>query len=71
MSTGKIVQVIGPVIDIEFDPGQLPTIYNALTIAQEGISDGGLPPPTHDVQIQATVVVVVNLCDVQTTELIL
>ena len=36
MSTGKIVQVIGPVIDIEFEPGQLPTIYNALTVAQEG-----------------------------------
>ncbi len=36
MSTGKIVQVIGPVVDVEFDPGQLPAIYNALTIAQDG-----------------------------------
>jgi F-type H+-transporting ATPase subunit beta len=32
MSTGKIVQVIGPVVDVEFDPGQLPSIYNAVKI---------------------------------------
>jgi F-type H+-transporting ATPase subunit beta len=30
MSTGKIIQVIGPVVDVEFPPGQLPNIYNAL-----------------------------------------
>ena len=30
---GKIVQVIGPVVDIEFPPGKLPNIFNALTIA--------------------------------------
>jgi F-type H+-transporting ATPase subunit beta len=34
MSTGKIVQVIGPVVDVEFAPGQLPEIYNALKINQ-------------------------------------
>jgi len=33
MSTGKIVQVIGPVVDVEFEPGQLPGIYNALLVA--------------------------------------
>src|SRR6185437_13739719 len=32
MSTGKIVQVIGPVVDIEFPPGKLPAIYNAVQI---------------------------------------
>src|SRR3989440_12961721 len=32
MSTGKIVQVIGPVVDVEFEPGQLPAIYNALIV---------------------------------------
>lgn len=32
MNTGKIVQVVGPVIDVEFNPKQLPNIYNALTI---------------------------------------
>jgi len=29
---GKIIQVIGPVVDIEFDEGQLPDIYNAIKI---------------------------------------
>jgi len=31
MNTGKIVQVIGPVVDVEF-PAQLPALFNALTI---------------------------------------
>jgi len=29
---GKIIQVIGPVVDIEFDEGHLPQIYNAIKI---------------------------------------
>jgi F-type H+-transporting ATPase subunit beta len=32
MSQGKIVQVIGPVVDVEFEPGKLPAIYNALLV---------------------------------------
>jgi F-type H+-transporting ATPase subunit beta len=32
MSLGKIVQVIGPVVDVEFEPGRLPAIYNALIV---------------------------------------
>jgi F-type H+/Na+-transporting ATPase subunit beta len=32
MNTGKIVQVIGPVVDVEF-PGKVPRIYNALHVA--------------------------------------
>lgn len=32
MNVGKVVQVVGPAIDIEFEPGQLPEIYNAITI---------------------------------------
>ena len=32
---GKIVQVIGPVIDVEFEAGYLPEIYNALHVAGE------------------------------------
>ena len=31
-NSGKIVQVIGPVVDVEFSPGQLPAIYNALDV---------------------------------------
>ena len=37
MSTGKIVQVIGPVVDVEFEPGRLPGIYNALLV--EGVEN--------------------------------
>lgn len=32
-NTGKVVQVIGPVIDIQFPPEQLPAIYNAINIS--------------------------------------
>ncbi|HZR26075.1 MAG TPA: F0F1 ATP synthase subunit beta [Vicinamibacterales bacterium] len=31
--TGKIVQIIGPVVDVEFEAGHLPEIYNALRIS--------------------------------------
>jgi F-type H+-transporting ATPase subunit beta len=34
MNKGKIVQIIGPVVDIEF-PDNLPAIYNALTVSYE------------------------------------
>lgn len=27
---GKVIQVIGPVVDVEFPPEQLPEIYNAV-----------------------------------------
>ncbi len=33
--TGKVVQVIGPVVDVEFESGHLPPIYNALHIKAE------------------------------------
>src|SRR6202008_3050691 len=39
MSTGKITQVIGPVIDVEFEGGSLPPIYNALLVTNPAISD--------------------------------
>ncbi len=32
MNTGKVVAVMGPVVDIKFEPGQLPEIYNAIKI---------------------------------------
>ncbi|HYP39607.1 MAG TPA: F0F1 ATP synthase subunit beta, partial [Chloroflexia bacterium] len=38
-ATGKIVQITGPVVDLEFPPDQLPEIYNAVNIPLEG--DGG------------------------------
>src|SRR5438045_2772685 len=41
-ATGKIVQVTGPVLDIEFPPDQLPEIYSAIEIATEGSLATGL-----------------------------
>ena len=32
MATGKVIQITGPVVDVEFPAGELPEIYNALTI---------------------------------------
>jgi len=34
-AVGKIVQIIGPVIDVEFEAGHLPAIYNALSIKSD------------------------------------
>src|SRR6267378_4842036 len=31
-NTGKVVQVIGPVLDVEFEPEKLPELYNALVV---------------------------------------
>ena len=35
---GKITQVIGPVVDVEFPAGKLPRILNALTVTNPNIS---------------------------------
>ena len=39
MNKGKIVQIIGAVIDVEFDNGKLPAIYNSLKIVRDDGSD--------------------------------
>src|SRR5439155_15477668 len=36
-NVGKDVQVIGPVIDEEFEPERLPELYNALVVEQPGV----------------------------------
>src|SRR5690625_7608013 len=36
MNKGTIAQVIGPVVDVDFEQGQLPKILNALYIEREG-----------------------------------
>ncbi|GFR35948.1 F0F1 ATP synthase subunit beta [Thermobrachium celere] len=36
MSKGKVIQVIGPVVDIRFEDGHLPSIYNAIKIDNNG-----------------------------------
>jgi F-type H+-transporting ATPase subunit beta len=38
-AVGRIVSVLGPVVDAEFAPGQLPEVYDSIEIAQD---DGGV-----------------------------
>ncbi|MDZ4183439.1 MAG: F0F1 ATP synthase subunit beta [Desulfuromonadales bacterium] len=40
MNKGKITQVIGPVIDVEFEAGQLPEIYYALKVTNPSLGAG-------------------------------
>jgi F-type H+-transporting ATPase subunit beta len=35
-STGRVIQITGPVVDIEFPAGELPSIYNAVEIERSG-----------------------------------
>lgn len=53
MSIGRVIQVIGPVVDIEFPPDQLPAIYNAVKIEEQ----------IGDVKINLTVEVMQHLGD--------
>jgi F-type H+-transporting ATPase subunit beta len=38
-AVGKVVQVMGPVVDVEFPQGQLPAIYNALKLTNKEINN--------------------------------
>ena len=38
MSSGKVVQVIGAVIDVEFPRDSVPQVYDALTVADKGLT---------------------------------
>ena len=35
-SNGTVVQVLGPVVDVQFPPDELPEIYYALEVVPEG-----------------------------------
>src|SRR2546427_289312 len=48
-NVGKVVQVIGPVLDIEFEPEHLPEIYNAVVIDHRG---NGAPPIRLTAEVQ-------------------
>ncbi|MBW1771613.1 MAG: F0F1 ATP synthase subunit beta [Deltaproteobacteria bacterium] len=39
MNEGKVIQVMGPVVDVEFEEGELPAIYTALNITNPTIDD--------------------------------
>ena len=47
---GKVVQVIGPVLDVEFEPDELPELYNALVVESEGT--GGAAPVKLVAEVQ-------------------
>jgi len=36
MSEGRVIQIAGPAVDVQFPEGQLPEIYNAVRITSEG-----------------------------------
>ena len=38
MNKGRVIQVMGPVVDVKFENGQLPEIYNALRIANRSVN---------------------------------
>ena len=42
MGMGKLTQVLGAVVDVEFSDGALPPIYNALKITNPAISDAAV-----------------------------
>ncbi len=48
-NVGKIVQIIGPVLDVEFEPEKLPEIYNALVLDDP---DGGPMPVRLTAEVQ-------------------
>ncbi|MCT2535095.1 F0F1 ATP synthase subunit beta [Aquibacillus koreensis] len=39
MSKGRVTQIMGPVVDVKFDGGQLPEVYNALIVQSQGDGD--------------------------------
>ncbi len=39
-NVGKVVQIIGPVVDVEFDEDHLPSIYNAVRVFDDGSATG-------------------------------
>jgi len=46
---GKIVQIIGPVLDVAFDPERMPDLYTALEVKTEG---NGQPPMRVIAEVQ-------------------
>ena len=52
-NVGKVLQVIGPVLDIEFDSDHVPHIYNAIHVTSEGFDS--------DVEIDLTAEVAQHL----------
>ncbi len=56
MNKGRVLQVMGPVVDVKFENGQLPEIYNALTITTKARNES-------EVDINLTLEVALHLGD--------
>lgn len=56
MKKGRVSQVLGPVVDVRFEDGHLPEIYNAIKISQPGASE-------NEVGIDLTLEVALHLGD--------
>jgi len=47
MSTGRVIQVMGPVVDVQFESGQMPEIYNAIKVKRVDGSELVLETALH------------------------
>ncbi|MBB5174070.1 F0F1 ATP synthase subunit beta [Texcoconibacillus texcoconensis] len=56
MNIGRVTRIVGPVVDVQFNRGELPEIYNALTIKQKAEKPG-------EVDIDLTMEVALHLGD--------
>lgn len=56
MNKGRVLQIMGPVVDVKFDNGQLPEIYNALKIVTKARTGS-------EVEINLTLEVALHLGD--------
>ncbi|MDR6120996.1 F-type H+-transporting ATPase subunit beta [Bacillus sp. SLBN-46] len=56
MNIGRVVQIMGPVVDVKFENGQLPEIYNALRISYKARNES-------EVDINLTLEVALHLGD--------
>ncbi|MFQ3546623.1 F0F1 ATP synthase subunit beta [Halobacillus rhizosphaerae] len=56
MSKGRVTQIMGPVVDVTFDNGQLPEINNALHVKYDAVSE-------HENSVDLTLEVALHLGD--------
>lgn len=56
MSKGRITAIMGPVVDVKFENGQLPAIYNALKVSYKAKNE-------HETSINLTLEVALHLGD--------
>lgn len=56
MNKGRVLQIMGPVVDVKFENGQLPEIYNALRVVNTARNES-------DVEINLTLEVALHLGD--------